>query len=83
MNKELFEGIAKTNTTHTAMIQSFKNTLFEGIAKTNTTHTKMTKEERRLVFEGIAKTNTTHTLKTKPSLDTCLRVLLKQILPTP
>ena len=34
-----FEGIAKTNTTHTKQKQYFKDFLFEGIAKTNTTHT--------------------------------------------
>ena len=38
---DLFEGIAKTNTTHTTLkIRMFKRE-FEGIAKTNTTHTSM------------------------------------------
>ena len=35
----VFEGIAKTNTTHTAGLLVDATTLFEGIAKTNTTHT--------------------------------------------
>ena len=34
-----FEGIAKTNTTHTIIIIAIYGRLFEGIAKTNTTHT--------------------------------------------
>ena len=35
----LFEGIAKTNTTHTEYLNLKKDIRFEGIAKTNTTHT--------------------------------------------
>ena len=34
-----FEGIAKTNTTHTLRAEILTRVLFEGIAKTNTTHT--------------------------------------------
>ena len=34
------------------------------------------------MFEGIAKTNTTHTISLGISQYNCLRVLLKQILPT-
>ena len=56
-----FEGIAKTNTTHTSQRIHSPYARFEGIAKTNTTHTCMRYEEFRDVFEGIAKTNTTHT----------------------
>ena len=36
----MFEGIAKTNTTHTLFIPQLSTIAFEGIAKTNTTHTK-------------------------------------------
>ena len=36
----MFEGIAKTNTTHTFSSLPYLDPLFEGIAKTNTTHTK-------------------------------------------
>ena len=35
----MFEGIAKTNTTHTLIKMNLLICLFEGIAKTNTTHT--------------------------------------------
>ena len=35
----VFEGIAKTNTTHTFLEFGQRLHLFEGIAKTNTTHT--------------------------------------------
>ena len=35
----MFEGIAKTNTTHTYEALGFLLEKFEGIAKTNTTHT--------------------------------------------
>ena len=35
----LFEGIAKTNTTHTMATRKKIGMGFEGIAKTNTTHT--------------------------------------------
>ena len=34
-----FEGIAKTNTTHTGVSRTECLCQFEGIAKTNTTHT--------------------------------------------
>ena len=34
-----FEGIAKTNTTHTISNIYLNRRMFEGIAKTNTTHT--------------------------------------------
>ena len=36
----MFEGIAKTNTTHTERDLAFADGEFEGIAKTNTTHTR-------------------------------------------
>ena len=35
----MFEGIAKTNTTHTSYFAIIHDKEFEGIAKTNTTHT--------------------------------------------
>ena len=35
----MFEGIAKTNTTHTKDEMKMLQVKFEGIAKTNTTHT--------------------------------------------
>ncbi len=35
----MFEGIAKTNTTHTRICITPGVSVFEGIAKTNTTHT--------------------------------------------
>ena len=35
----MFEGIAKTNTTHTYLGLRYDTARFEGIAKTNTTHT--------------------------------------------
>ena len=35
----MFEGIAKTNTTHTNLPAVKFKAQFEGIAKTNTTHT--------------------------------------------
>ena len=56
---------------------------FEGIAKTNTTHTDTTDNALHLEFEGIAKTNTTHTDSKSFAKSVGLRVLLKQILPTP
>ena len=37
----LFEGIAKTNTTHTILRFEKAGQPFEGIAKTNTTHTSL------------------------------------------
>ena len=55
---------------------------FEGIAKTNTTHTIENIDCMNCAFEGIAKTNTTHTGIFAADPRVCLRVLLKQILPT-
>ena len=78
----MFEGIAKTNTTHTCYNSASYGGKFEGIAKTNTTHTKGHKIKLWEWFEGIAKTNTTHTSPAIQSMKVCLRVLLKQILPT-
>ena len=75
----MFEGIAKTNTTHTVIHQISNHVLFEGIAKTNTTHTYGQEEKDDYLFEGIAKTNTTHTLVHYNSKNAGLRVLLKQI----
>ena len=57
----MFEGIAKTNTTHTKIFWQRLARLFEGIAKTNTTHTIGRILLKTYKFEGIAKTNTTHT----------------------
>ena len=77
-----FEGIAKTNTTHTQSFQKEANHGFEGIAKTNTTHTIARRQRLTGLFEGIAKTNTTHTHHPIDISLQRLRVLLKQILPT-
>ncbi len=57
--------------------------MFEGIAKTNTTHTVNPNAMEIVGFEGIAKTNTTHTFTYGDKKQCGLRVLLKQILPTP
>ena len=43
----LFEGIAKTNTTHTIYILFNFISKFEGIAKTNTTHTFVLYESKQ------------------------------------
>ncbi len=75
----VFEGIAKTNTTHTGLICPCTSLLFEGIAKTNTTHTLPQPFAPKTMFEGIAKTNTTHTFILSSRRCQCLRVLLKQI----
>ena len=77
-----FEGIAKTNTTHTMYIMRIRKRAFEGIAKTNTTHTLLFQKMIKVRFEGIAKTNTTHTDYFIWCRGCSLRVLLKQILPT-
>ncbi len=53
--------------------------MFEGIAKTNTTNTALDISNPECVFEGIAKTNTTNTYHKVSLLESCLRVLLKQI----
>ena len=75
----LFEGIAKTNTTHTISLNIGGTQPFEGIAKTNTTHTNALKASSVCLFEGIAKTNTTHTDEYSTEQLCSLRVLLKQI----
>ena len=82
MSETSFEGIAKTNTTHTNISGMTNTVLFEGIAKTNTTHTAVETIRNPARFEGIAKTNTTHTVSLSSGLRECLRVLLKQIQPT-
>ena len=78
-----FEGIAKTNTTHTRLIVVGPLHRFEGIAKTNTTHTVLLISGSGYRFEGIAKTNTTHTSMIFINFQIGLRVLLKQIQHTP
>ena len=75
----MFEGIAKTNTTHTYYVDENAPREFEGIAKTNTTHTHLVYEYLAWLFEGIAKTNTTHTGIHTLRAVSRLRVLLKQI----
>ena len=82
-NNVPFEGIAKTNTTHTKRCTGRSSIMFEGIAKTNTTHTYSFSSSKQVQFEGIAKTNTTHTCAFADYADKSLRVLLKQIQPTP
>ena len=57
---QLFESIAKTNTTHTTAIYDILYDAFESIAKTNTTHTNFLHNLIPPLFESIAKTNTTH-----------------------
>ena len=78
-----FESVAKTNTTHTNEEQEDSFPLFESVAKTNTTHTDAEEAKSRCMFESVAKTNTTHTYLQLVLITLCLRVLLKQILPTP
>ena len=73
-----FEGIAKTDTTHTERKIVIVDSLFEGIAKTDTTHTRTTAERSIETFEGIAKTDTTHTMYLVELVWVGLRVLLKQ-----
>ena len=57
--------------------------MFESVAKTNTTHTESAIHVWEYTFESVAKTNTTHTWHLVGYGGVCLRVLLKQILPTP
>ncbi len=80
---DMFEGIAKTNTTHTDVFDSIRDFLFEGIAKTNTTHTSYSSFESLVSLRVLLK-------QILPTQIACfeggicrLRVLLKQILPTP
>ena len=75
----VFEGIAKTNTTHTSLMEMVLLVLFEGIAKTNTTHTGFPTFEHKFRLRVLLK-QIQHTQKPDNRfLILCLRVLLKQI----
>ena len=77
-----FEGIAKTNTTHTCGQKCELKDMFEGIAKTNTTHTPFCgagkQEGLRVLLKQILPTQCVQCFVAALRL----RVLLKQILPT-
>ena len=78
----MFEGIAKTNTTHTHSEKLKLRSGFESVAKTNTTRTREHYHAVIALFESVAKTNTTRTQAATLDSMACLRVLLKQIQPT-
>ena len=58
----MFEGIAKTNTTHTKIKTFIYPRVFEGIAKTNTTHTSVTRHPTMRCLRVLLK-QIQHTLK--------------------
>ena len=50
-----FEGIAKTNTTHTGIVYFGFRLMFEGIAKTNTTHTNRIAKMMKICLRVLLK----------------------------
>ena len=79
MKIEMFESVAKTNTTRTDQMSYRSWLMFESVAKTNTTRTILSPFKVNILFESVAKTNTTRTSLNNDEHPERLRVLLKQI----
>ena len=75
----MFESIAKTDTTHTALRLNRLDEEFESIAKTDTTHTIGIVAIICIKFENIAKTDTTHTLALFNATLRCLLGVLNKM----